>query len=98
MPARFTATFGGVYRFLLNKWYFDEIYHLLFVRSAFWFGRLFWQRGDVGLVDRFGPNGFAAAVQVGSRAAVRFQAGQLANYALVMLLGLVGFATWAILG
>ena len=59
-------------------------------------GRFFWQRGDVGLVDRFGPNGAASLVAGGSRLAVRLQSGYVYGYAFVMLLGLVGFATWAL--
>jgi NADH-quinone oxidoreductase subunit L len=96
IPARFTATFNGLYTFLLNKWYWDELYDLIFVRPAMWLGRLFWQKGDVGTIDRFGPHGAAELVQQGSRAAVKFQSGYLYSYAFVMLLGLVGLATWAI--
>ena len=96
IPARFTATFGGLYKFLLNKWYWDELYDLLFVRPALWIGRLFWQKGDIGTIDRFGPHGAAEMVQQGSKLAVRFQSGYLYSYAFVMLLGLVGLATWAI--
>ena len=96
IPARFTATFSGLYQFLLNKWYWDELYDLILVRPAFWLGRLFWQKGDVGTIDRFGPHGAAELVQQGSRVAVRFQTGYLYSYAFVMLLGLVGLATWAI--
>ena len=95
IPGRFTATFGGIYRFLLNKWYWDELYDLLFVKPAFWFGRLFWKKGDEGTIDRFGPHGAAEVVLQSSRLAVRFQTGYLYSYAFVMLLGLVGFATWA---
>ncbi len=95
VPARFTATFPAIYRFLLNKWYWDELYNLLFVKPAFWFGRLFWKKGDEGTIDRFGPHGAAEVVLQGSRLAVRFQTGYLYSYAFVMLLGLVGFATWA---
>ncbi len=95
VPARFTATFPAIYRFLLNKWYWDELYTLLFVKPAFWFGRLFWKKGDEGTIDRFGPHGAAEVVLQGSRLAVRFQTGYLYSYAFVMLLGLVGFATWA---
>jgi NADH-quinone oxidoreductase subunit L len=97
IPARFTATFSGLYQFLLNKWYWDELYDLIFVRPAMWLGRLFWQKGDVGTIDRFGPHGAAELVQQGSRVAVRFQTGYLYSYAFVMLLGLVGLATWAIM-
>ncbi|MFO1240402.1 MAG: NADH-quinone oxidoreductase subunit L [Sphingomonadaceae bacterium] len=96
IPARFTATFSGVYQFLLNKWYWDELYDLLFVRPALWIGRQFWQRGDIGTIDRFGPHGAAELVQQGSKLAARFQSGYLYSYAFVMLLGLVGLATWMI--
>jgi NADH-quinone oxidoreductase subunit L len=94
LPGKFVASAGGLYRFLLNKWYFDELYDRLFVRPAFAFGRLFWHSGDEGTIDRFGPNGAAAIVAMGSRAAVRFQSGYLYTYALVMLLGLAAAATW----
>jgi NADH-quinone oxidoreductase subunit L len=95
VPARFTATFPAIYKFLLNKWYWDELYNLLFVKPSFWFGRLFWKKGDEGTIDRFGPHGAAEVVLQGSRLAVRFQTGYLYSYAFVMLLGLVGLATWA---
>ncbi|UVO55818.1 NADH-quinone oxidoreductase subunit L [Sphingomonas sp. SUN039] len=94
IPARFVASAGGLYRFLLNKWYWDELYDRLFVKPAFAFGRLFWKTGDEGTIDRFGPNGAAAVVAMGSRAAVRFQSGYLYTYALVMLLGLAAAASW----
>ena len=93
-PQRLAATFAPIYRFLLNKWYFDELYSFLFLRPAFWFGRLFWKQGDIGIIDRFGPNGSAAAVSFGSKMAVRMQSGYLYTYALVMLLGLVVAVSW----
>jgi NADH-quinone oxidoreductase subunit L len=92
---RLAGEFGGVYRFLLHKWYFDELYDRIFVRPAFWLGRLFWHRGDEKTIDRFGPHGAAFAVGVGNRINTRFQSGYLYSYALVMLLGLIGAATWA---
>lgn len=94
LPSRFAASARGLYQFLLNKWYFDELYNLVFVRPAFWLGRLFWTRGDQKTIDRFGPNGAAAAVAFGSRMAGKLQSGYLPSYALVMLLGLVGAVTW----
>jgi NADH-quinone oxidoreductase subunit L len=93
-PQRLAAMFQPIYRFFLNKWYFDELYHFIFVRPAFWIGRLFWKQGDVGIIDRFGPNGSAAVVGLGSRMAVRMQTGYLYSYALVMLLGLVAAVSW----
>jgi len=95
-PAQVSEQFHVLYRFLLHKWYFDELYHLLFVRSAFAVGRLFWHRGDEKTIDRFGPNGLAWVAQLGSRAAVRLQTGYLYTYAFVMLIGLTAAVTWAI--
>ena len=92
----FVAQFGGIYRFVKNKWYFDELYDRIFIRPALWFGRLFWKRGDEGTIDRFGPHGAAYAVGVGNKITARLQSGYLYSYALVMLLGLIGAASWAI--
>jgi NADH-quinone oxidoreductase subunit L len=93
---RFVKHFPAVYRFVFNKWYFDELYDAIFVRPALWFGRLFWKGGDEGTIDRFGPHGAAYAVGVGNRVTYWLQNGYLYSYALVMLLGLIGAATWAI--
>jgi NADH-quinone oxidoreductase subunit L len=95
IPGRFTATFTGLYNFLYNKWYWDELYNLIFVRPAFWFGRLFWKSGDEAIINRFGPDGAATAVQASSALAVRLQSGLLYSYAFVMLLGLAAAASWA---
>jgi len=96
-PARFTAQFYLLYDFLLNKWYVDELYDRIFVRPAFWFGRLFWKGGDEGTIDRFGPDGAAVAVVAGGRVTRALQSGYLYSYALVMLIGLAAAATWAIM-
>jgi NADH-quinone oxidoreductase subunit L len=94
LPAKVVEQLGPVYRFVFNKWYFDELYDFLFVRPAFWFGRLFWQKGDLGIIDRFGPNGAAWVVEKGSVIARKVQSGYLTSYALIMLLGLVAALTW----
>ncbi|MBX3562113.1 MAG: NADH-quinone oxidoreductase subunit L [Sphingomonas sp.] len=94
-PAAAAANLGTLYRFLLNKWYFDEIFDILLVRPAIWLGRIFWKRGDEGTIDRFGPNGVAALVKAGTRVTARFQTGYLYTYALVMLLGIAAATTWA---
>ncbi len=96
IPGRAADQLGPVYRFLYNKWYFDELYHYLFVVPAFWLGRQFWKRGDIGVIDRFGPNGVAWVVAQGAVGARRFQTGYLYSYALVMLLGLVAAITWVL--
>jgi len=94
--AAFVRQFPGIHAFVKNKWYFDELYDFLFVRPSIWLGRLFWKGGDEGTIDRFGPHGAAYAVGVGNRITYRFQSGYLYSYALVMLLGLIGAASWAI--
>jgi len=95
-PLRFVQIFPGIYRFVSNKWYFDELFDFLFVRPSLWLGRLFWKGGDVGVIDRFGPHGAAVAVAAGNRITYRIQNGYLYSYAFVMLLGLIGAASWAI--
>ncbi|WP_369025162.1 NADH-quinone oxidoreductase subunit L [Qipengyuania sp. RANM35] len=96
IPGKAVEQLGPVYRFLYNKWYFDELYHYLFVVPAFWLGRQFWKLGDIGTIDRFGPNGIAWVVEQGSIGAHKFQTGYLYSYALVMLLGLVAAITWVL--
>ena len=96
IPAKTAEQLGPIYRFLYNKWYFDELYHYLFVVPAFWLGRQFWKIGDVGTIDRFGPNGIAWVVEKGAVGARKFQTGYLYSYALVMLLGLVAAITWVL--
>ena len=98
IPARFTATFEVLYKFVYHKWYFDELYNLLFVRPAFAIGRFLWHKGDEGTIDRFGPNGSAWVVQMGSRVASRIQTGYVYTYAFVMLIGLTAAITWVIAG
>ncbi|MBN8483313.1 MAG: NADH-quinone oxidoreductase subunit L [Sphingomonadales bacterium] len=96
LPAKFVALFKPVHTFVYNKWFFDELYNLIFVRPAFWFGEKFWKLGDIGLIDRFGPNGSAWVVQQGSRIASKLQTGYLYSYALVMLLGLTAAISWVL--
>jgi len=96
IPGKFVEQFRVVHQFVYNKWYFDELYNFLFVKPAFWLGRIFWQKGDVGTIDRFGPNGAAWLVQQGAVVAKKVQSGYLYSYALIMLLGLVAAITWVL--
>ena len=96
IPAKFVATFGALHQFVYRKWYFDELYDAIFVKPAFALGKLFWQAGDIGIIDRFGPNGVADAVTRGSVAAKRMQTGYLNTYALIMLLGLIAAITFVL--
>jgi NADH-quinone oxidoreductase subunit L len=95
---QFADNFRVVYTFLLNKWYFDELYNFLFVRPAQAIGRLFWKAGDEKTIDRFGPNGLANIVRLGSVGAVKLQSGYLYTYAFIMLIGLTAALTWVIAG
>ncbi len=97
IPAKFVATFGGLHNFVYHKWYFDELYDRIFVKPAFWLGRQFWKLGDIGMIDRFGPNGIAWVVDRSAVAAKSIQSGYLYTYALIMLLGLVAAITYVLL-
>jgi len=90
--------FPRLYRFLLNKWYFDELYDFLFVRPAFAIGRLFWKGVDGAIIDGLGPDGVAARVADGARFAVRLETGYVYHYAFAMLIGVAAVATYFIAG
>ena len=96
IPVKVVAAIKPLHTFVYNKWYFDELYNLIFVRPAFWLGDKFWKIGDIGIIDKFGPNGSAWAVLQGSRIAARLQTGYLYSYALVMLLGLAAAISWVL--
>ena len=88
VPARLAAQFGPVYRFLLNKWYFDELYDRIFVRPAIALARGLWQVGDATIIDGI-PNGMAALTAESSGKVVKVQTGSIAHYAFAMLIGVV---------
>ena len=79
------ARHESLYPFLLNKWYFDELYDLLIVRPTIWLGRILSKQGDGWLIDGFGPDGVSARVLSVTRGAVRLQTGYLYHYASTML-------------
>jgi NADH-quinone oxidoreductase subunit L len=95
---RLAETNRPLYLFLLNKWYFDELYDLIFVRPAFWLGRLFWKGGDGRIIDGFGPDGVAAAVVGATSRVVKIQTGFVYHYAFAMMLGVAAFITWYLVG
>ena len=98
LPGFFARAFKPIYLFSYNKWYFDEIYNFIFIRPAFWLGRLFWKGGDGAIIDGLGPNGVAARVLDVSRGAVKLQTGYLYHYAFVMLIGLAAIISWFMFG
>ena len=77
-----------LYNFLVNKWYFDELYDFLFVKPAKKIGTFFWKIGDGTIIDGLGPDGLAKLVKLVSDKAVQFQSGFLYHYAFVILIGL----------
>ncbi len=83
-----------LYQFLLNKWYFDEIYDVLIVRPILWLGRLLWKGGDGFVIDGFGPDGVSARVLDVTRNVIRLQTGYLYHYAFAMLIGVAIAITW----
>ncbi|MDP3546605.1 MAG: NADH-quinone oxidoreductase subunit L, partial [Phreatobacter sp.] len=93
-PAKLAREHQGLYQFLLNKWYFDELYDRIFVRPARWLGRFLWKKGDGWLIDGFGPDGIAARVVDVTRGVVRLQTGYVYHYAFAMLIGVAALATW----
>ena len=97
-PRRLAAEFPAIHRFLVQKWYFDELYDFLFVRPAFAIGRLFWKGGDGAIIDGFGPDGVSARVLDVARSAVRLQTGYVYHYAFAMLLGAAALTTWYLFG
>ncbi|HIJ37521.1 MAG TPA: NADH-quinone oxidoreductase subunit L [Rhodospirillaceae bacterium] len=94
LPGFLANLLPGVHRFLLNKWYFDELYNFLFIKPAFWLGYGMWKGGDGALIDGCGPDGVAAATRDVARRIGVLQSGYLYHYAFAMLIGVAVFVTW----
>ena len=86
-----------LYNFLMNKWYFDEIYDFIFTRPVKAIGSFFWHKGDIKFIDGYGPNGFAKIIKIISERAVLFQSGYLYHYAFVILIGLTILLTYLLI-
>ena len=97
LPGKLARTFEWAYRFLLNKWFFDELYDFLFVRPAFRLGRFLWRRGDEGTIDRFGPDGISAAVASLAARLRLLQTGYVYHYAFAMMIGVALILTYIVL-
>ncbi|KIZ36874.1 MULTISPECIES: NADH-quinone oxidoreductase subunit L [Rhodopseudomonas] len=98
LPVELANQHQLLYKFLLNKWYFDELYDLIFVRPTKWLGRFLWKKGDGLIIDGLGPDGISARVLDVTRGVVRLQTGYLYHYAFAMLIGVAGLITWFMLG
>ena len=86
-----------LYNLLLNKWYIDEIYDLVFIKPLKKIGIFFWKKGDEDTIDKFGPDGLSKVVKYISNKAIQFQSGYIYDYAFVMLIGLSALITYLIL-
>ena len=86
-----------LYKFLINKWYFDDLYNFIFVKPIKKVGLLFRKKGDINTIDRYGPDGLSRLVKIISDKAVNFQSGYLYHYAFVMLIGFSILLTYLIL-
>ncbi len=98
LPKRLAAMHQPIYQFLLNKWYFDELYDFLFVRPAKWLGHFLWKKGDGVVIDGFGPDGISARVVDITGQVVRLQTGYLYHYAFAMLIGIAALVSWFTFG
>ncbi len=97
LPKILSKKFSPIYNLFFNKWYFDELYDYLFVKSFIKFGNYFWKKGDEGTIDRFGPNGISKLVKNISSKSIIIQSGYIYHYAFAMLIGLVVLITWLLL-
>ncbi len=98
IPVELARQHQMLYQFLLNKWYFDELYDLVFVRPTKRLGYFLWKKGDGYVIDGFGPDGVSARVLDITRNVVRLQTGYLYHYAFAMLIGVAGLITWFMFG
>jgi NADH-quinone oxidoreductase subunit L len=94
LPGLIAGKAGGLYRFLYNKWYFDELYDFLFVRPAKAIGTILWKGGDGALIDGLGPDGIASVTRDMSIGASRLETGYLYHYAFAMVIGVVALVSW----
>jgi NADH-quinone oxidoreductase subunit L len=94
LPRQLAQQQAPLYNFLLNKWYFDELYAAIFIKPAMWLGRFLWKRGDGNVIDG-GLNGIALGIiPMLTRLAGRAQSGYVFTYAFAMVIGLVVILTY----
>ena len=96
LPERLASINKPLYQFLLNKWYFDELYDVLFVKPSKKLGLFLWKFFDLKIIDGFGPDGISSMIKKFSLKANKFQSGYIYQYAFVMLLGFSALLTFLI--
>ncbi len=98
IPEALAGSMQGLYQFLLNKWYFDELYDFLFVQPAKKLGRFLWKEGDGRIIDGWGPDGVSARVVAITGKVVAMQSGYVYHYAFAMLIGVAALVTYVMFG
>src|SRR6056300_144268 len=86
-----------LYNFLINKWYFDELYEILFIKPSKKIGLFLWKFFDLKIIDKFGPDGVSSLIKKFSIKANKFQSGYIYQYAFIMLLGFSALLTFLII-
>jgi len=97
LPNQFVEFNKPLYNFLVNKWYFDELYDILFIQSSKKIGLFFWKTFDIKIIDKFGPDGLSLLIKNLSIRASKFQSGFIYEYAFMILVGLSALLTFLIL-
>ncbi len=97
-PKALAKRLRGLYYFILNKWYFDELYNAVFVRPAFKIGRGLWRGGDGAVIDGLGPDGVASLTRSAARRIAALQTGYLYHYAFAILIGVAVFVSLSLFG
>ena len=97
IPNQFAQLNKPLYNFLVNKWYFDELYNILFIQSSKKIGLFFWKIIDVKTIDKFGPDGISSFIKILSLKASKFQSGFIYQYAFMILIGFSAILTFLIL-
>jgi len=82
------SKYKSLYNFLLNKWYFDELYNHIIIKPTKFIGSFFWEKGDIKIIDRLGPDGISKIIKIISNKSSKFQSGYIYDYAFIMLIGL----------
>ena len=85
---RIVLKYKSLYNFLLNKWYFDELYNQIIIKPTKFIGSFFWEKGDIKIIDRLGPDGISKIIKIISNKSSKFQSGYIYDYAFIMLIGL----------
>ena len=97
IPSKIAKDQEVLYNFLLNKWYFDEVYNYIFVLPTLLLGHIFWKRGDENIINKFGPDGISKQVMRVTKKIVQLQSGLIYHYAFSMIIGLTFIITFYII-